>query len=187
MATKKYPGSSNLLAIFNNIKSNFASKLHNHGNITADGKVGTEAGKVLMTDTGGSVIASDTSAFSSMLDRGFSAVPVTLLTTGWDSANATITVTALGVTSTNSVVISPTPSSFVQYTAAGIMCSTQGENSLTFSCTEIPTEDLSVNILIFDTEATPEPLTLSYYYIGSEPPSSSLGNEGDLYLITDTK
>ena len=68
MATKKYTGSSNLLAIFNNIKSNFASKLHTHGNITNDGKIGTVADQVVVTGTDGMLSAKSAADMRTLLD-----------------------------------------------------------------------------------------------------------------------
>ena len=58
------------------------------------------------------------------------------------------TVTVSGVTANNNVWVSPAPSSTSDWTAAGIICQSQGTNSLTFSCTTIPSTDITVNIII---------------------------------------
>lgn len=70
---------------------------------------------------------------------------VTLLASGWEDNSQTITVN--GVTANNNVLISPSgnPS---DYAEAGIYCSTQGNNTLTFVCEIEPTDDIVVNVLI---------------------------------------
>ena len=77
-----------------------------------------------------------------------SILSVTLTSAGWSSN--TQTVTATGVTASNSVIVSPAPSSFSDYASAAIYCSAQASNSLTFSCTTEPTNDITVNILILN-------------------------------------
>ena len=69
------------------------------------------------------------------------------LTSAWWSSN-TQTVTATGVTATNTVICSPVPSSISDYTDAKIYCSTQATNSLTFECDTEPTNDIDVNVVI---------------------------------------
>jgi hypothetical protein len=71
-----------------------------------------------------------------------------ILTSAWWSNNEQ-TVTATWVTTTNSVVISPDPSSFEDYTWATIYCSAQATNSLTFTCSDVPSNDITVNVMIF--------------------------------------
>ena len=71
---------------------------------------------------------------------------LTLPETGW--SNNEITVTAAGVTTSNTVVVSPAASSHDSYGSAGVFCSAQGTDSLTFTCGDTPSSDLSVNVLI---------------------------------------
>ena len=68
------------------------------------------------------------------------------LTTTWTSNQQTVTVS--GVTSSNYVVVSPAPASYDDYCEAGIYCSAQGTNSLTFKCDTVPSAALTVNIMI---------------------------------------
>lgn len=75
-------------------------------------------------------------------------IQVTLLSSGW--SNNTQTVTATGVTANNNVVISPAPSSFSDYTDAIIYCSSQWTNSLTFTCDTAPSNDITVNVMVFN-------------------------------------
>lgn len=75
-----------------------------------------------------------------------SAIAVTLPSSGW--SNKTITVTAEGVTADNTVIVSPDPASFLVYGASGVYCSAQAENSLTFTCNNVPSSNLTVNVVI---------------------------------------
>ena len=68
------------------------------------------------------------------------------LTTTWTSNQQTVTVS--GVTSSNYVVVSPAPASYDDYCEAGIYCSAQGTNSLTFKCDTAPSSSLTVNVMI---------------------------------------
>lgn len=77
-----------------------------------------------------------------------SAITVTLTSVWWSSN--TQTVTATWVTASNTVIISPAPSSFADYTSAVIYCSAQGSNSLTFTCTDEPTSNITVNVMILN-------------------------------------
>ena len=69
-----------------------------------------------------------------------------LTVAGWSSLTQTVSVT--GVTSSSVVMVSPDPASHAAYNAAGVYCSAQGTNTLTFRCTTAPTAALTVNILI---------------------------------------
>lgn len=75
----------------------------------------------------------------------FQSTSATLTTAGWSSKTQTVNVT--GVTASNTVVVSPAPTSHVAYCEAGIYCSAQGAGTLTFTCDEVPESALTVNIL----------------------------------------
>lgn len=60
------------------------------------------------------------------------------------------TVNCTGVTTTNTVIISPDPSSYDVYTTAGVYCSAQGSGTLTFTSAKTPTASMTVNVLILD-------------------------------------
>lgn len=77
---------------------------------------------------------------------GSTTISVTLLANWW--SNDEQTVTATGVTSSNSVIISPDPSDMSDYTDAGIYCTTQWTDSLTFTCDTTPSNDIDVNVVI---------------------------------------
>lgn len=76
-------------------------------------------------------------------------VTVTLTTSGWSSNTQTVTVSGVSATET-AQLITPTPAIASQsaYYEAGIMCTNQGENSLTFTCQTVPTSNLTVYVVI---------------------------------------
>ena len=81
---------------------------------------------------------------------------ITLLASSWDSTALTQTVTANGVLSDEtSQIITPTPALASQsaYYDAGILCTGQAENSLTFTCETVPTVDLTVYVVIQEVRA----------------------------------
>lgn len=67
-----------------------------------------------------------------------------------DWSNKTQTVTVSGVTATNTVFVSPAPASAADYASAGIICTAQGTDSLTFTCTTTPTSAITANVVIID-------------------------------------
>ena len=76
-------------------------------------------------------------------------VPVTLTTSGWSSNTQTVTVSGVSATET-AQLITPTPAIASQsaYYEAGIMCTGQAANSLTFTCQNVPTSNLTVYVVI---------------------------------------
>lgn len=72
---------------------------------------------------------------------------VTLLTSGWNSENEQ-TVSVSGVTSTNNIFVGSDLGSEPMYSDCGVYCSSQGEGTLTFKCSTIPSEDVIANAVI---------------------------------------
>lgn len=73
---------------------------------------------------------------------------VLLTAAGW--ADKAQTVTANGVTADNTVVISPAPGSYTVYGDGAVRCIAQGNNSLTFTCDDVPTTDITVNVTVIN-------------------------------------
>lgn len=73
---------------------------------------------------------------------------ITLASTDWSSHTQTKTVS--GVTADNTVIVAPASASAADYAAAEILCTAQGVNSLTFTCTTDPTNNISVNVVILN-------------------------------------
>lgn len=76
-------------------------------------------------------------------------VAITLTTSGWSSNTQTVTVSGVSASET-AQLITPTPAIASQsaYYEAGIMCTNQGTNSLTFTCQTVPTSNLTVYVVI---------------------------------------
>ena len=76
-------------------------------------------------------------------------IAITLTTSGWSSNTQTVTVSGVSATET-AQLITPTPAIASQsaYYEAGIMCTGQAANSLTFTCQTVPTSNLTVYVVI---------------------------------------
>lgn len=59
-------------------------------------------------------------------------------------------VSATGVTATNSIVVSAAPASYTLWRNHGIRCTGQGVNTLTFAADTAPASAVTANVLIFD-------------------------------------
>lgn len=70
----------------------------------------------------------------------------TLLASGWSNNQQTVNVT--GVTSRRAVIAVAAPDSFVAYCEATVRCSAQGAGTLTFTCEDTPSVNLSVFVLM---------------------------------------
>ena len=76
---------------------------------------------------------------------------VTLSASGWNSSSKTQTVTVSGVLANETKqLITPTPALAYQtaYYEAGIRCTNQAADSLTFTAEKVPTEDLTIYVTI---------------------------------------
>ena len=72
---------------------------------------------------------------------------ISLTVANWN-ATTTCTKSVTGVTTSNSIIVSPAPGSIPDYVSAGVYCSAQASGTLTFECTSTPTADLVVNVMI---------------------------------------
>lgn len=95
-------------------------------------------------------VASNEATPKSYVDsKSPTSVTVTLTSSGWSSNTQTVTVSGV-VASETAQLITPTPAiaSQTAYYEAGIMCTNQGTNSLTFTCQTVPTSNLTVYVVI---------------------------------------
>jgi hypothetical protein len=70
----------------------------------------------------------------------------TLSATGWVENAQTVDVD--GVTENNTVIICANPANATEYLESAVRCTNQTEGKLTFTCEEVPSIDLLVNVLI---------------------------------------
>ena len=70
----------------------------------------------------------------------------TLASAGWSGNAQTVNVT--GVSAASNVIVAPAPSDSAAWAAAGVLCTAQGNGTLTFTCSTTPTSDLTANLLI---------------------------------------
>ena len=74
---------------------------------------------------------------------------VTLTSANWDSATKAQIVNVDGVTTTNIVTVSPaTKASADIWAESGVFCTEQGDGTLKFTCVDVPTADISVNVVV---------------------------------------
>ena len=80
--------------------------------------------------------------------KGPKTATVTLATDGWRKREQTVTVNGILADSSAQIVdVCPeNKPSADRWAAAGVWCTSQAANSLTFSCDSVPTEDINVNI-----------------------------------------
>ena len=111
---------------------------------TWDGKqdklTGTQ-GQVVGFDGEGNAVAQESTKPKS--------VSITLPASGWSGSTQTITVSGVLADET-AQLIQPMPAvaSQASYMSAGIYCSGQAADSLTFTCSEVPTDDIAIYVVI---------------------------------------
>ena len=76
------------------------------------------------------------------------ALAVNLPASGWNATAKTQTVNAAGVTASALCIVVAAAESFVAYGEAQVRCSAQGAGTLTFTCEDVPTADLTANVLM---------------------------------------
>jgi hypothetical protein len=72
----------------------------------------------------------------------------TLSSSSWNSTSHTQSVTVSGVTTSNTVIVSPAPSDISTWVAGGVRCTAQAANSLTFTADTNPSANITVNVVI---------------------------------------
>lgn len=112
-------------------------------------KYGADFDGSKITSVGTPVNGSDGANKSYVDSKAPTSVAITLTTSGWSSNTQTVTVSGVSATET-AQLITPTPAIASQsaYYEAGIMCTGQAANSLTFTCQTVPTSNLTVYVVI---------------------------------------
>lgn len=96
-------------------------------------------GQVLTLDSNGDAVWQTPST-------AVTSTTATLVVADWAANTQTLTVS--GVTSSNVVIVSPQPLSSGDYATAGVLCTAQNTNSLTFTCTQTPSNAIDLSIVI---------------------------------------
>lgn len=112
-------------------------------------KYGADFDGSKITSVGTPVSGSDGANKAYVDSKSPTSVTITLTTSGWSSNTQTVTVSGVSATET-AQLITPTPAIASQsaYYEAGIMCTKQAANSLTFTCQTVPTSNLTVYVVI---------------------------------------
>ena len=116
-----------------------------------NGENGTGTGTVKAASYNGNVYNSVDSSGTLALNNiqaQHASLSVTIATSDW--SNKTCTKTASGVTSSNTVIVSPASASYEAYGEAQVRATAQGTNQLTFTCTDVPSSSLTVNVAILN-------------------------------------
>ena len=111
-------------------------------------KINGTASETLVHTSSGVSVSSTTLATSTDVSGKQDAIAsgtATIAVSDWSSNSCTVTAT--GVTASNTVIVSPDSASITDYAAAGVQCTAQGANTLTFTCTTTPTSSLTINYL----------------------------------------
>lgn len=108
---------------------------------TALSQLSTDATHRIVTDT-------EKTAWNAKADKP-KAHPVTLSAAGWTDNAQTVTASGVLADETAQLIqLMPTVTSQTAYIEAGILCVSQAADSLTFTATTAPTEDLTVYVTI---------------------------------------
>ena len=73
---------------------------------------------------------------------------ISLPATGWKNMAQSVSVE--NVTENSIIIINPAPQSYANYCNTGVHCSEQTNNTLSFACTKVPSDELLVSVLIFN-------------------------------------
>lgn len=112
-------------------------------------KYGADFDGSKITSVGTPVNGSDGANKAYVDSKSPTSVTITLSSSSWSSNTQTVTVSGVSATET-AQLITPTPAIASQsaYYEAGIMCTGQAANSLTFTCQTVPTSNLTVYVVI---------------------------------------
>ena len=109
------------------------------------GFITSETDPVFMASAAHGISSSDISVWNAK-QNALGTITITLTVEGWSTDAQTVTAT--GVTASNTVIVSPVPSAMSDYVGGGIVCTAQGANTLTFECGTTPTSAIDVNVVI---------------------------------------
>lgn len=130
------------------VDSDSATKKYTDAKLPKSG--GTMTGPIAMGGskvTGlGTPTATGDAATKGYVDGRKQTATATLAAAGWSGNTQTVSV--VGVTESNTVIVAPDPANFSAYTESGIRCAAQASGTLTFVCEDAPAETITVNVVI---------------------------------------
>lgn len=140
--------SANKKTLWSNIMAKIRTALFGttNGVLKANGSGTISAMAVDSKPTASSSNLVTSGGVKSYVDGKHSAVSVTV--TGWDSSTMQADCTCSGVTASNTIIVTPAPSSYLTWSECQVRAVAQAANSITFQCEEVPSENLTANILI---------------------------------------
>ena len=126
----------------------YATKISNGSDIAVPNTAGTMVVVDYTGATQGQVLTlgANNNAVWQTPSTAVTSTTATLVVANWSSNTQTLTVN--GVTSSNVVIVSPQPLSAGDYASAGVLCTAQNTNSLTFTCTQTPSNAIDLSIVI---------------------------------------
>jgi len=113
--------------------------------LDGSGTVVTVAGVAPDSSGNVSLSAADVGAIPNVAGATYNTLTLSL-TPNWTDNRQTVA--ASGVHSSNLVIVSPVPASHTVYCECGVRCVSQATGYLTFECTEVPSEAITVNVVI---------------------------------------
>ena len=122
-------------------------KTVNSNSLLGSGNISLNEFNPWWTATTGYVVTKTAGGYEWAAPSGWSTTTTCTLTSAWWSSNSQ-TVSVIGVTASNTVIVSPAPADIADYADKWVYCSAQGSGTLTFGCDTAPSGDIVVNVLI---------------------------------------
>lgn len=137
-------------------ESVFQSLTRFDGGLTSEAPITLYPGAFSEPDVPNMSMVKDT-----ILQMGPQSILVTLAADAWSTNTQTITVSGVLADESKQLIMPmPAMASQANYAAAGIACTAQGENTLTFQCQTVPTSDIQVYVVTQEmTPGSPDPVT----------------------------
>ena len=135
------------LAIGFNAQTTVANNFQGAIQIGAYNYTNTDANTVKIANANGNfeIMSADGTIPTDRLTKVNTAV--TIAVADWNGGT-TVTKTVNGITATGVVFVNPDPTNQSAYTSAGILCTAQAANSLTFTCTTTPTSAIGITVIM---------------------------------------
>ena len=110
----------------------------------------TASSPIMLDSTGQSIATSLSSIASSMGGGGSSPTTASVFIAVSDWSGTSCAKTVSGVTTGSTIFVSPAATSFQGYCDSQVRASAQGTNSITFTCVDVPSDSLTVNVAVFN-------------------------------------